>query len=148
MAAAYVRSFRNANDSLDFGDVDEGLVMMRPSVFFVDWAGLAVEGSFQALQRGVLTDLEQPAGAVASAEPSPLTARVGRVGVLPFLTPRGRGSFSRPMIHLTYLATFRDAGARALYPVDDVYGIREIDHFFGVGAEWWFGSTSYGGLTW
>jgi maltoporin len=48
------------------------------------------------------------------------------------------------MIWFIYSAAFRDEGARALYPEDDVYSSRKIEHFLGLGAEWWFGSTSYG----
>ena len=48
------------------------------------------------------------------------------------------------MIWFIYQATFRDAGARALYPQDDVFNLRKVSHFIGLGAEWWFSSTSYG----
>jgi maltoporin len=135
----YLRSFRNASPGLDFEDVDEGIVIARPHVFFLDWLGLAVEGSYQAQARGVLAvvDEEQP-------DPEPLCAHVGRVGVIPFVTPAGRGSYSRPMFWFIYSAAFRDAAARALYPEDDLFHASDVEHFFGVGAEWWFGSTSYG----
>jgi maltoporin len=49
------------------------------------------------------------------------------------------------MIWLIYSAGFRNEGARALYPVDDPFRDRKTEHFIGFGAEWWFGSTSYGG---
>lgn len=137
LLGAYFRSFRNASERLDFGDVDEGIVLVRPNVFVVDWLGISVEGSYQAQQRGVLVgdgegDVQQQ------------MAHVGRVGIMPFLSPAGRGSFRRPIIWAVYNASFRDAGARALYPDDDVFGLRRVDHFIGVGAEWWFSSSSYG----
>ncbi|MBI4951292.1 MAG: carbohydrate porin [Myxococcales bacterium] len=137
---AYFRSFRNASEPLDFGDVDEGIFILRPHVFFAEWAGVAVEGSYQALARGILTPDRGPDDA-----PHPLTAHVGRIGVMPFVQPAGPGAFSRPRIHLEYAATFRDKSARLLYPTDDPFSLRSVDHFFGLGAEWWFGSTSYGG---
>jgi maltoporin len=144
MLGAYVRSFRNATEALDFEDVDEGIVIVRPHVFFLDWLGLAVEGSFQAQQRGVLADLGDDVDPLGSVDPQPVIARVGRVGVIPFVTPAGRGSYSRPMFWFIYSAAFRDEGARALYPEDDVLSSRQVEHFLGAGAEWWFGSTSYG----
>jgi maltoporin len=69
-----------------------------------------------------------------------------RMGFIPFLSPAGKGSYSRPQIRLIYLLTHRDAGARALYAKDDVFSLREWEHFFGVGVEWWFNAqTTYGG---
>src|SRR5262249_32513378 len=59
MLGGYVRSFRDASPDLDFQDVDEGIVIARPAVFFGEIAGLAVEGSYQAQQRGVLTRVGQ-----------------------------------------------------------------------------------------
>jgi len=140
---AYVRSFRNANKLLDFEDVDEGIILFRPHLFVCKWAGVALEGSYQLQQRGVVTTgLDDPAH---SLDTTPLTAHVGRIGVIPFISPAGQGAFKRPWIYLTYLATFRDAAARELYPVTDVFRMRSIDHYVGLGAEWWFSSSSYGG---
>ncbi len=65
---------------------------------------------------------------------------------MPFLSPAGRGDFSRPQIRFTYVLTARDKNARALYPDDDVFHRRAFEHFFGIGAEWWFNSTTYGGI--
>ncbi len=145
-AGGYFRSFRNANDTLDFGDVDEGIAILRPHLFFADWAGVAVEFSYQAQHRGVMTDETDPTEPARSADPRPLTAHLSRLGVMPFLAPAGPGAYSRPWLYLAYMASFRDEGARLLYPVDDAFRLREIDHFIGLGAEWWFGSTSYGEL--
>jgi hypothetical protein len=142
LLGAYFRTFRNASEALDFGDLDEGIVLVRPHLFVVDWAGLAVEASYQAQQRGVLADIG--VGDFGTVEPQPVVAHVGRFGVMPFLSPAGRGTFKRPIIYFAYVATFRDQAARALYPVDDVFNLREVDHYVGIGAEWWFSSTSYG----
>ena len=43
-----------------------------------------------------------------------------------------------------YVVSARDKGARALYAKDDVFGLRDVEHFLGFGAEWWFNSSSYG----
>ncbi len=144
LLGAYFRSFRNASPALDFGDVDEGIVIARPHVFFTEWLGLAIEGSFQAQQRGVLADVGKQESEFGSTSPEPVIAHLSRIGVIPFVTPAGQGSFSRPVFWAIYTASFRDDAARALYPLDDPFNIREIEHFAGVGAEWWLGSTSYG----
>jgi maltoporin len=141
---SYFRSFRNANGQPDFGDVDEGIFIARPHLFFIDWAGVALEGSYQTQHRGVLVADMEESGAL-SASLDPLVAGIGRIGVIPFLAPGGPGAFSRPWFFFTYAASFRDEGARLLYPEGDVFRIREIDHYVGFGAEWWFGSSSYGG---
>ena len=57
--------------------------------------------------------------------------------------PAGRGDFSRPQFRAIYMLTSRNKGAQAMYPVDDVFSLRSIEHFFGIGAEWWFNSSSY-----
>jgi hypothetical protein len=136
LMGSYYRQFRNASRGLDWDDLNEGIVIVRPHVWFAKIAGVAVEASYQAQQRGVL--VEQDPGLF-----KPVFAQVARFGLLPFITPGGPGAFQRPHIRLIYLLSVRDAGARSLYPTDDVFSRRTIDHFIGVGAEWWFGSTSY-----
>ncbi len=137
MMGSYFRRFRNASPDLDYWDLNEGIILLRPQFWFGKWAGAALEASYQFQQRGVLAqygDVEQT---------RPIFGSLWRVGAMPFVSVAGRGAYARPHIRLMYMATFRDAGARALYPVDDVFNLRPVDHFFGLGAEWWFGSTSY-----
>lgn len=136
LLGSYYRMFRNASPSLDWDDLNEGIVIVRPTVWFAKIAGVSLEASYQAQQRGVLVEKEP--GLFA-----PAFAQLGRFGLIPFVTPGGPGAFQRPHIRLIYLLTVRDAAARTFYPVDDVFARRTIDHFIGVGAEWWFGSTSY-----
>ncbi|MCA9713992.1 MAG: carbohydrate porin [Myxococcales bacterium] len=138
LAGAYLRSFRNASPALDFDDVNEGIFLLRPQLWLTKkrWLGLALEGSYQAQQRGVSVENED--GSYA-----PLRGSLVRVGLMPFISPAGEGSYTRPHIRLMYLLTSRDAGARSLYPDDDVFARRKLDHFIGLSAEWWFGSTSY-----
>jgi len=136
MFGSYYRQFRNASKQLDFDDLNEGIAIVRPTFWFGELAGLSLEGSFQAQQRGVLEEVTPGAF-------KPVMATLGRVGLVPFITPGGRGGFQRPHIRMIYLLTVRDAGARSLYAMDDVFARRKVDHFIGVGAEWWFGSTSY-----
>lgn len=137
MGGAYFRRFRNASPDLDYADLNEGIVLLRPQAWFGQVGGVALEGSYQLQRRGVLTglDIGEPSG--------PVTGGLGRVGVMPFWAPGGRGSYARPHIRAMYMLSVRDAGARSLYPQDHVLSLRPVDHFFGFGAEWWFGSTSY-----
>ena len=83
----------------------------------------------------------------------PLAFRVGekgmaalfRFGVMPFLSPAGRGDYSRPQFRVIYVVTSRNQAAKSLYPQNDLFSIHDIEHFLGFGVEWWFNSTSYGG---
>ncbi len=143
IAGAYVRSFRDASEDLNYEDVDEAILALRPHLFFGESGGIAVEGSYQIAQRGVQAVLGDETG--LGTPEGPLTGGLVRFGLVPFLSPAGRGDYSRPQFRLIYEVTLRDEGARALYPKDDVFGLRKTEHFFGVGAEWWFNSSSYGG---
>lgn len=138
MLGSYYRIFRNAAEGLDFHDLNEGIAIVRPQVWLgkKKLAGIALEGSFQAQQRGSIVLQDDNSAA-------PLFAQVGRVGVIPFLSPGGQGAFTRPHFQLIYLLTARNADARALYVPEDVFARRSIDHFIAITAEWWFGSTSY-----
>ena len=136
LLGSYWRLFRNASPSLDYADLGEGIFMVRPTYWFgKGGGGLSVEGSYQAQRRGVLID--------EATDAKPQFGQMGRIGVMPFLSPGGRGNYQRPHLRLIYLASLRDAGARRLYPRDDVFGLRSVDHYIGLNAEWWFGSTSY-----
>ncbi len=136
LLGSYWRLFRNASPGLDTADLGEGIVIARPTYWFgKGGGGLSLEGSYQAQRRGILVNQEE--------DPQPQFGQMGRIGVMPFLSPGGRGNYQRPHLRLVYLASIRDAGARRLYPRDDVFGLRPVDHYIGLNAEWWFGSTSY-----
>ncbi len=137
MLGSYFRSFRNASPALDYDDIDEGIILLRPQVWIKDIFGLALEGSYQVQQRGALWN---PPG---EEDLRPLVGTVGKIGVVPFLAIAGRGSYSRPHLRFIYTVTMRNDAARAMYATDDVMSLRNTDHFIGFGAEWWFGSTSY-----
>jgi maltoporin len=146
MLGAYFKTFRNANPDLDWGDIDEGVVAVRPHVFFGEVGGIALEASHQVHQRGVLVPPSFSPGQVPGLEApaGPLTGTLTRFGIIPFLSPAGAGDFSRPQFRLIYLVSLRNDGARQFYAQDDIFNLRSTEHFFGVGAEWWFNS-SYGG---
>lgn len=133
-AAGYVRFFRDGSPAETSTEkYDEGTVVLRPSVFLGERFGVSLEGSYQ--QRRIA--IQDPNG------DGPLTASVWKAGIIPYFSPSGRGSFKRPQIRLLYVASFRDSGARGLYPAEDVAAQRGVEHFVGVGAEWWFNSSSY-----
>ena len=113
---------------------DEGAVVVRPNVFLGEHFGVSRRRQLPAAPH---RDAQYP----ARRRPA---HRVGpKLGVMPYFSPAGRGSFKRPQFRLLYVASFRDAGARALYPAEDVFAQRKVEHFLGIGAEWWFNSSSY-----
>lgn len=139
MAGATFRSFRDASERLDYDDVDEGIVVFRPSLAFLPWAGFALEGSYQAAQRGVI-GLRADG---SSPDPEgPKLASLFRIGVMPYVSPAGRGNFTRPHIRFIYAASFRDEEAKLLYPIDHPFRRRDVEHFIGLSGEWWFDSPS------
>ncbi len=134
MAAGYVRFFRDGSPGeTSTQKYDEGTVVARPSIFIGEHFGVSLEGSYQQRRIAIAT----PDG------DGPLTASVLKAGVIPYFSPSGRGSFKRPQIRLLYVASFRDSGTRGLYPIEDVFAQRKVEHFAGIGAEWWFNSSSY-----
>jgi hypothetical protein len=132
MLAAYFRSFRVASvEQLSYSNIDEGILVVRPQIWFGERAGVFVEGSYQKQQRGILDETGS----------KPVDGSLQRIGVVPFLSPAGRGSYRRPQLRAIWLATRRDDGARSLYPADDPFARRKIEHFIGLEAEWWFNSS-------
>jgi maltoporin len=132
MGAGYLRSFRTASsEQFSFYNVDEGILVLRPHLYFTERAGVAVEGSYQRQQHGILDP----------ATEKPLTGSLWRFGVMPFLSPAGRGSYRRPHLRAVWVLTARDDGAKKLYPADDAFARRGTEQFFGLEAEWWFNSS-------
>jgi maltoporin len=133
-AAAYVRFFRdNSPAQTSTQKYDEGAVVARPSLFLGEYFGISTEASWQ--QRRIA--IQNPDGG------GPLTASIVKLGVMPYFSPSGRGNFKRPQIRAIYNASFRSSGARLLYAPEDVFSQRSVEHYLGVGAEWWFNSSSY-----
>ncbi len=141
MMGAYFRSFRDASEPLDFEDVDEGAVVLRPTFSFGEIAGVALEGAFEMAQRGVV--YQNPLEPDAAPE-GPAIGSVWRLGIAPYISPAGRGNYVRPHIRAIYNLAIRDEGSRQFYPEDHPFRARELEHYFGLGAEWWFNSSSYG----
>lgn len=131
----YYRYFRDADANVfDRHSLAEGAVIVRPHVWLHDMAGLSLDLSYQAMQTSAL---DETTGQVRRGG-------VTKIGFIPFISPFGRGTYTRPHIRLIYSATIRDADARRLYPMEDPRSRQTVEHFLGVGAEWWFDSSSYG----
>ena len=131
---AWYRRFRDADPSLlERAALAEGALAVRPYVWFGDYVGVAGEASYQALET---TAIDETTGNVVEGS-------IVKVGLVPFFSPYGRGTYTRPHLRLIYAATIRNAGARALYPVEDPRSRTQTEHFLGVGVEWWFDSSSY-----
>jgi len=134
MAAGYMRFFRDGSPAESSTQkYDEGTIVARPNIFIGDYFGVSVEGSYQLRRIAI----QNPNG------DGPLTASVTKLGFIPYFSPSGKGSFKRPQIRLLYVASFRDSGTRGLYPIEDIFATRSVEHFAGIGAEWWFNSSSY-----
>jgi hypothetical protein len=130
----YLRFFQDASPSpISINKYDEGTLVLRPQLFFGEHWGLALEGSYQARQ---YAELDPITG-------SPLLASEWRGGVMPYFSPAGRGSYKRPQLRIIYAFTARNQAARDLYPAEDVFSQRAIEHYLGLQAEWWFNSSSY-----
>jgi hypothetical protein len=130
----YLRGLRDeASTALAGGKLLEGAVDARPYVWFVDYAGLSLDVGYQKLALSTLDDRtgKQVEGSVAT------------FAVIPFISPYGKGTYTRPHLHLIYQVSLRDSGARHLYPERDRRSSQSTEHFFAVGAEWWFDSSSY-----
>ncbi len=134
LVGGYVRFFRDGDPSpTTTQKYDEGTLVLRPQMYIGDHWGVALEGSYQA-KRFAILDPETD---------EPLTAVLWRGGIMPYFSPSGRGSYKRPQYRLIYAVTSRNSAARELYPPDDVFSQRKVEHYVGLGVEWWFNSSSY-----
>jgi hypothetical protein len=133
-AGAYFQRTRDPSaDVRTGGAVDEAAIDLRPHAWIGERAGVALDLSHQVVQARTLDDVT---GEVVGGT-------VTKVALIPFYSPYGRGTYTRPHLQLTYAASFRDEGARRLYPVLDRRSREAVEHYLAIGAEWWFDSTSY-----
>jgi maltoporin len=132
LAGAYLRYFRDADPAL-YGRNDqwEGTFVLRPTAWIGQHAGISVEGSWQ---RVTYNTLDMVSG-------QPKSGSAWRFAVIPFVTPAGRGSFTRPHLRAIYAATLRDDGALRLYAPDDPFARNSIEHYLALSCEWWFNSS-------
>jgi len=133
MVGAYFRYFRDADPGVFSRDaLVEGAVAARPIVWFGQRVGLAAEVSYQRIVYNAI-DPVTGNGALAGS--------VTRFAVIPFVSPAGRGSYTRPHLQVIYAASLRSDGARRLYAPDDPFSFNGVEHFLGVATEWWFNSS-------
>ena len=133
MVGGYFRYFRDADAGVFSRDaLVEGAIAARPIVWFGNYVGLAGEVSYQRIVYNAI-DPATGNGALAGS--------VLRFAAMPFVTPGGRGSYTRPHLQIIYAASLRDGGAQRLYAPDDPFGFNSVEHFLGVGTEWWFNSS-------
>ncbi len=135
MVGAYYRYFRDADPNVfDRGALSEGSINVRPLIWIDRFIGVAGDLSYQGLATSAINETTG----------SPEAGNIFKLGIMPFVSPFGRGAYTRPHIRLIYSLTVRDDGARALYPALDPRSANNVEHFLGIGVEWWFSSTSYG----
>ena len=134
LVGGYLRSFRDGDPSPTTSQkYDEGILTVRPQLYIGERWGVAVEGAFEARRYAVLDPQND----------QPLVASEWRAGIMPYFSPSGRGSYKRPQLRLIYALTSRNTATRELYPAQDVFSQRSLEQFLGMGAEWWFNSSSY-----
>lgn len=133
MWGAYARRFEDASEAkYSFYRFWEGILSLRPIAYTSKHTGVALEGSYQFRNANVLDDWGKHQ-----------IPQVLRLSAMPFITPHGWGSYRRPMLFALYTASMRNEATRALYAEDDPRSQRKVEHYFGIGAEWWFNSSSY-----
>ena len=70
------------------------------------------------------------------------TATITRLSVLPALQAV-QGTYGRPQVRLQYTASLLDDAARRRFAAEDTRVADPVQHWFGIGAEWWIASRSY-----
>ncbi len=129
----YVQWFQDADGSSnDPDDYLEGVFAIRPVVFVTDHYHQAFEFSYQR---------RIPEGLSARTD-TYLEPAISKIAVMPTLS-LDRSIYARPQIRLIYSASLLNEGARDQWPVSDVRHDESVQHYLGVGAEWWFNSSSY-----
>ena len=130
MAAAYVEYRTDADGVVeDIDDRWEAVVVARPTFYLDRHVAIAVEASHQWVRPNGLNPRTD-----AWDRPS-----VTKLSVLPGLQV-GKGSYARPRVQLQYTATLLDDDARSFFNPYDARLQDGVQHFVGLGAEWWINS--------
>ncbi|MBI5525429.1 MAG: carbohydrate porin [Deltaproteobacteria bacterium] len=133
MLGLYARRFNDADGSAyDNDDAWEFIVAMRPHLVIHKHFYLAFELSHQ---------LSKTAG-LSPVSNRNLDPAVTKLSVMPLVTVGG-GTYARPQLRLVYTASFVNDDAREMINAEDTRSQRSVQHFLGLGAEWWFNSSSY-----
>jgi len=126
----YVRAFVDADgQEADFDDRQELALAVRPMLLLGTFTP-GVEASVQ---------LSRPNGLNPRTNAQE-TARVVQLGLVPAFTfGDDPGTYTRPQLRFVYSVSLLDEAATALYAEADPRSTRDVVHFVGVSAEWWFG---------
>jgi maltoporin len=130
VAAAYAAYTLDADSEvIDFDDRWEVVGVVRPTFYATRFVALGAELSHQYVRPNGLN-------------PRTSTYETGNATKISFLPALqiGRGNYTRPRVHLVYTATFLDQGARSFFSPQDVRIAPGVQHFLGIGAEWWLNS--------
>jgi len=115
--------------AVDFDDRWEVIALVRPSVYIGEHVALSAELSHQHVRPNGLN----PRG-LGFDRPD-----VTKISLLPGLQV-AKGGYSRPRIHAIYTVNFVDEEARRFFSEHDVRAQRPVQHYLGIGAEWWLNS--------
>jgi maltoporin len=128
----YLRYFHDAQDmSYNRNNFWEYVLDVRPYIFVGKYFRQAFDLSFQ---RRVPQGLDPESGEQE-------TPQVIKLAVMPTVAPLGGGNYGRPELRVIYSLSIRNHGARMLYAKEDPRRGQELEHFLGIGAEWWFNSS-------
>jgi maltoporin len=130
MYASYLSYFQDADgQAVDFDDRWEWVGVVRPNVYLgQNWA-IGVEASHQ---------LVRPNGLNPRSEQFDVP-HITKLSLLPGIQV-GHGGYARPRIQLQYTASLLDPAARKFFSPDDARVSPGVQHFVGLGAEWWLNS--------
>ena len=133
IAGAYVDWFSDADTvNYDGDDYYEGTISLRPSYRVAGGYKQAFEFSYQGHRSNGLSPRTDTF----------LVPAILKAAVIPTLSA-GTGPFARPELRLIYEISVLNDGAQEQYPVEDVRRRGAIHHYLGIGAEWWFNSSTY-----
>ncbi len=133
LVGGYLRRFEDADGvSTDVDDRWEAAIALRPTLFLGDFTSLGVELSQQVLRPDGLNPHSRQHD----------VPMVTKIAVLPALQ-LGRGSLARPQIRAQYIVSILNDDARLWFDTRDERHRSNVQHFVGVGAEWWLNSRSY-----
>ncbi len=133
IAGGYVDWFSDADSvNYDGDDYYEGTLALRPSYRVAGGYKQAFEFSYQGHRSNGLSPRTDTF----------LVPAMFKAAVIPTLAA-GAGPFARPELRLVYEVSVLNDGAQEQYPAEDVRRRGAIHHYLGIGAEWWFNSSTY-----
>ncbi len=133
IAGAYADWFSDADKvNYDGDDFYEGTISLRPSYRVAGGYKQAFEFSYQGHRSNGLSPRTDTF----------LVPAIFKAAIIPTLSA-GTGPFARPELRLIYEVSVLNDGAQEQYPAEDVRRRGAIHHYLGIGAEWWFNSSTY-----